>query len=230
VNNPWLDAPLADYEAQMAQDGVEQAQLLSDIFADALEKFSPRSIAVLGCASGNDFNRIPAGVSRVVGVDINPECIAKAKARFKSRFESLELIVGDVQDGTIAFTPVDLIFAGLILEYVDVPTVIARTRSLLTAKGRLITALQLPGADSSRVSPSPYPSVESLEESMHLFSPVELRKVAEASGYIQSESRTVVSAGRKQLQVQVFRASRRSTQLTGRSGNRRAGTFQCQGQ
>jgi len=151
VNNPWLDVPLADYEAHMAQPDIEQAQLLSGIFAGALEQFSPESVAVLGCAGGNGFDRIPAGVSRVVGVDINPEYIAKSKARFNGRFERLELIVGDIQDESTAFTPVELIFAGLILEYVDVETVVARTRSLVTAKGRLITAVQLPGAGSRPV-------------------------------------------------------------------------------
>jgi len=225
VNNPWLDVPLADYEAHMAQPDIEQAQLLSGIFAGALEQFSPESVAVLGCAGGNGFDRIPAGVSRVVGVDINPEYIAKSKARFNGRFERLELIVGDIQDESTAFTPVELIFAGLILEYVDVETVVARTRSLVTAKGRLITAVQLPGAGSRPVSPSPYPSVQALGEAMRLVSPVELRKVAEASGYIQSESRTVVSAGSKQFKVQVFRAVRRTTRSAGRAGNRRAGNF-----
>ncbi len=228
MNNPWLEVPLADYEAHMAQPGIEQAQMLSDIFADALEQFSPKSVAVLGCAGGNGFNRIPANVSRVVGVDINPGYIAKANARFDGRFERLELIVGDVQGETTAFTPVELIFAGLILEYVNVQTVVARTRSLLTAKGRLITAVQLPGTGSRHVSPSPYPSVQALGEAMRLVSPLALKEVAETNGYMQSESRTVVSAGAKQFQVQVFRTRRRTTQSAGCTGNRRAGTFRHQ--
>jgi SAM-dependent methyltransferase len=225
MKNPWLDIPLADYEAHMALPGIEQAQLLSDIFAGALEWFSPKSVAVLGCAGGNGFDRIPASVSRVVGVDINPEYIAKAKARFNGRFANLALIVGDIQDETVAFTPVELIFAGLILEYVNVETVIARTRSLVTAGGWLITALQLPGAESRQVSPSPYSSVQALADSMRLVSPRELKKVAAANSYVQLESRTVVSVGTKQFQVQVFKASRRSTQMTGRMGNRHAGNL-----
>lgn len=225
MNNTWLDVPLADYERHMALPGIEQAQMLSDIFAGAIEQFAPKSVAVLGCAGGNGFERIPASVSRVVGIDINPAYIAKASARFDGQFESVELIVGDIQDETIAFTPVELLFAGLILEYVNVETVIARTRSLVTAKGRLITALQLPGAGSRQVSPSPFSSVQALADSMRLVSPLELKKVAETNGYIQMESRTVVSAGSKQFQVQVFKASRRTTQLTGRTYKRRAGRF-----
>jgi hypothetical protein len=59
MNNPWLDVPLADYEGHMALPGIEQAQLLSDIFADVLAKFSPRSVAVIGCAG------VPAGQGHV---------------------------------------------------------------------------------------------------------------------------------------------------------------------
>jgi hypothetical protein len=50
MNDPWLDVPLADYEGHMALPGIEQAQLLSDVFAGAPAKFSPRSVAVIGCA------------------------------------------------------------------------------------------------------------------------------------------------------------------------------------
>jgi hypothetical protein len=129
--NPWLDVPLADYEGHMAWPGIEQAQMLSDIFANALEQFSPKSVAVLGCADGNGFDRIPSSVSRVVGVDINPRYIAESARRFDGRFESLELIVGDIQSDAFAFAPVEFLFAGLVLEYVNVKTTIARTRSMV---------------------------------------------------------------------------------------------------
>jgi SAM-dependent methyltransferase len=92
MNNPWLDVPLADYEGHMALPGIEQAQLLSDIFADVLAKFSPRSVAVIGCAGGNGFDRIPPAISRVVGVDLNPRFVAETEARFRDRIENLELM------------------------------------------------------------------------------------------------------------------------------------------
>jgi SAM-dependent methyltransferase len=92
MNNPWLDVPLADYEGHMALPGIEQAQLLSDIFADVLAKFSPRSVAVIGCAGGNGFDRIPPSILRVVGVDLNPRFVAETEARFRARIENLELM------------------------------------------------------------------------------------------------------------------------------------------
>jgi len=204
MNNPWLDVPLADYEGHMALPGIEQAQLLSDIFAGVLAKFSPRSVAVIGCAGGNGFDRIPPAISRVVGVDLNPRFVAETEARFRDRIENLELMVGDIQSHEVSFAPVDLIFLGLILEYVNVESVMARMPSMLTARGHIVTVLQLPTVGHQQVSPSPFKSVHSVGEVMHLVPPARLQDSVEAHGYIQLESRNVVSQGGKQFQVQAF--------------------------
>lgn len=105
MRNPWLDVPLGDYEGHMVLPGIEQAQLLSDIFSGVLEQYSPKSVAVLGCAGGNGFERIPSNISRVVGVDLNPHYVAEVGARFGSRFKDLELIVGDIQTHEVSFVP-----------------------------------------------------------------------------------------------------------------------------
>ena len=204
MNSPWLDVPLADYEGHMALPGIEQAQLLSDIFSSALAQFSPRSVAVIGCAGGNGFDRIPPAISRVVGVDLNPRFVAETEARFKDKISNLELMVGDIQSHEVAFAPVDLIFLGLVLEYVNVESVIPRMPSMLTASGHMVTVLQLPTVGDQQVSPSPFTSVQPLGEVIHLVPPVRLQSSAEAQGFVQLESRNVVSKGGKQFQVQVF--------------------------
>jgi SAM-dependent methyltransferase len=168
MNSPWLDVSLADYEGHMALPGIEQAQLLSDIFSGVLEQFSPRSVAVIGCAGGNGFDRIPSSISRVVGVDVNPHFIAETETRFRGRLKNLKLVVGDIQSHEVSFAPVDLMFLGLILEYVNVETVIARTPSMLTVNGHLATVLQLPSVSHRQVSPSPFPTVQALGEVVHL--------------------------------------------------------------
>jgi hypothetical protein len=204
MNNPWLDVPLADYEGHMALPGIGQAQLLSDIFAGVLAQFSPRSVAVIGCAGGNGFDRIPPGILRVVGVDLNPRYVAETEVRFRGKIKNLELMVGDIQNPAISFTPVDLIFLGLVLEYVNVESVIPRMPSMLTASGHMVTVLQLPTVGHQQVSPSPFTSVQPLGEVIHLVPPVRLQSSAEAQGFVQLESRNVVSKGGKQFQVQVF--------------------------
>lgn len=200
----WLDVPLEEYEGHMAWPSVGQAQLLSDALSCAIAQFSPQSVAVLGCAGGNGFERIPPGVSMVVGVDLNPQFIAETGARFRGRFKKLELLAGDIQSNETSFTPVDLIFAGLILEYVNVETVIARVPSMLCAAGHLVTVLQLSNVGHSSVSPSPFSGVKPLGEVMHFVSPSHLQKIAEAQGCVQLESTTVASVAGKQFQVQVF--------------------------
>ncbi len=204
MNSPWLDVPLADYEGHMALPGIEQAQLLAEVFSAALAQFSPRSVAVIGCAGGNGFDRIPPGISRVVGVDLNPRFVAETEARFRRRIKNLELIVGDIQSHEISFAPVDLLFLGLVLEYVNVELVMAKTPAMLTARGHIVTVLQLPTEGHQQASPSPFASVQPLGEVMHLVPPVRLQNFAEAQGYVQLESRNLVSKGGKQFQVQVF--------------------------
>ena len=132
MRNPWLDIPLADYEGHMASPNVGQAQFLSDVFAGALNKYEPRSVAVLGCAGGNGLDRVSNKVTeRVVGVDLNPDYVLHARTRFAHRIPLLELFVGDVQKDEFGFVPVELVFAGLLFEYVDADAVLARIRSML---------------------------------------------------------------------------------------------------
>jgi len=100
--------------------------------------------------------------------------------------------------------PVDLVFAALILEYVDVEIAVARTRSMLGAKGKLVTVVQLPSTATAKVTPSPYASLQALARAMQLVPPDKLSDVARSRGYLQIESRIVVSAGGKQFQVQTF--------------------------
>jgi hypothetical protein len=111
MRNPWLDISLADYEAHMALPTVGQLRLI----ADALVKtYSPFSVAILGCAGGNGFDRlIGTRTSRVVGVDINPEYIESARRRYAEHIAGLELLIADIQSSAALFEPVDLIYAAL---------------------------------------------------------------------------------------------------------------------
>ena len=191
----------------MALPGIAQAQMLAAILAGVLDRTAPRSIALLGCAGGNGFANIsPAITRRVVGIDLNPRYVAQARARYEGRFRSLELYVADIQKDAVAIEPVDLVFAALILEYVDVEAVIARTRCMLGPEGRLVTVVQLPSAASAKVTPSPFTSLQVLADFMCLVPPDRVLRAARSHGYIESDSRIVESAGGKQFQVQGFMA------------------------
>ena len=206
MRNPWLDIPLDDYERHMALPQVAQAQLLSELLVEAVSGYAPRSVALLGCAGGNGFERLEtAGLERVVGVDINPKYLATARARFGASFPSLELIAGDLQDASVTFASVDLVFAGLLFEYVDVDLVLGRIRSMLEPGGVLRTVVQLPAATLPKISPSPYGSLAALASLMHLVPPELLTRHAAAHRYLETDARTVDVAG-KSFRVQDFRA------------------------
>jgi len=206
MKNPWLDIPLAHYEGHMALPSVGQTQLLSDVFAGTLSKYVPHSVAVLGCAGGNGFDRISSRVTkRVVGVDLNPDYVQQLRTRFEHRIPLLELFVGDLQTDELAFAPVELVFAGLLFEYVDVETVLARIRPMLCPGGTLLTVVQLPSTAIPEITPSPFGSLSALSSVMRLVAPDLLRQYAMAHGYCETEAQTVEAAGGKTFRVQAFR-------------------------
>ena len=206
MRNPWLDIPLADYEGHMALPNIGQAQLLSDVFASALSKYEPRSVAVLGCAGGNGLDRISSKVTkRVVGVDLNPDYLLRTRKRFDHRIPLLELLLGDVQKDDFSFAPVDLVFAGLLFEYVDAQAVLAKIRSMLCPGGTLLTVVQLPSTTIAEITPSQFASLGALSSLMRLLSPKLLTQFAAAHGYDETEAQTLEAAGGKEFQVQAFR-------------------------
>ncbi len=206
MRNPWLDIPLADYEGHMALPKVGQAQLLSDLFASALDKYAPRSVAVLGCAGGNGFDRVSSKVTqRVVGVDLNPDYVLHARERFGHRIPLLELFVGDVQKDEFAFAPVELVFAGLLLEYVDADAVLARIQAMLCPGGTLLTVVQLPSTTIAEITPSPFASLGALSSAMHLVRPELLAQLAATHGFHETEAQKLSVVGGKEFKVQAFR-------------------------
>jgi SAM-dependent methyltransferase len=160
--NPWLDIPLTDYEGHMTSPAIGQARLLSDIFAEVLSAYSPESVAVLGCAGGNGFERIvPETTRRLVGIDLNPDYLEQARVRFQRRIPGLELHAGDLQTTDFTFAPVALVFAALVFEYVDAAEILPRIRRMLRRDSLLVTVVQLASDELPEISPSSYPSLES---------------------------------------------------------------------
>jgi SAM-dependent methyltransferase len=205
MKNPWLEVPLSDYEAHMALPTVAQAEMLAAQFSDALRMFSPESVAVIGCAGGNGFDRIPSVTKRVVGVDINPGYIAAASSRYQGHIPGLELHVADVQSVPLAFDPVDLIFAALVFEYVSLPPALTNLSRVCRPGGRLVSVLQQPSPHGHAVSPSPYRSVQVLAPIMHLIPPAQFAECAASSGFGLESEKTLVLESGKEFSVQVYR-------------------------
>jgi SAM-dependent methyltransferase len=189
-SNPWLEIPLEDYETHMALPSVAQASYLAQTLFRWVKALNPSSVAVLGCSGGNGFDVLPpAQVHRVVGVDINPAYLAVAEKRFHNRFQTLELIPGDLLSPSLTFAPVDLVFAALIFEYVSprrcLPTIIR----FLKPGGKLGVILQQETPAHPAITPSGIPSLRRLEGHMRLISTKEFEEIARSEGMTVHEKR-----------------------------------------
>ena len=209
MRNPWLDIPLGDYEAHMALPAIGQSQLIADQLDILVRGYAPSSVAILGCAGGNGFERlIDTSVSRVVGVDINPQYIEAARQRYAGRVPGLKLQVGDIQTAAWLFEPVDFIYAALVFEYVDVARTMSVLRRHCKPEGILAVLSQVPHEALPEVSPSPYTSLRLLEPGMHLLPHEELQRHATQIGFTPEDSRKILSPGGKQFTVETFRHCR----------------------
>jgi trans-aconitate methyltransferase len=209
VRNPWLDIPLADYEAHMALPTVGQARLIADELHSLVRAHSPVSVAIIGCAGGNGFDRV-AGVSRIIGVDLNPRYIEQARTRYQGRIPGLELHVADIQASEALFAPVDLIYVALVLEYVDVARTMSVLRHHCKPNGILAVLYQLPHETVAHISPSPYTSLQLLAAGMQLIARDELQRQARHAGFALERSSTASSSAGKRFCVDEFRLGLRT--------------------
>jgi hypothetical protein len=203
--NPWLDIPLADYEGHMSMPAIGQASMIAEQLGALVETFRPSSVAVIGCAGGNGFER--ARVQRLVGIDINPRYIDLAAERYAAQIDGLELYVGDIQGAQQIFQPVELIYAALLFEYVDVARAMSSLARHCMQGGALATLLQLPHESKTAVTPSPYSSLQRLAPVMRLIAPAELAACAADVGFTLEESHSIASPGGKDFALQLFRRS-----------------------
>ena len=192
----------------MSLTHVAQAQALASELERLQKSHHPASICILGCAGGNGLEKVdPIITKRVVAVDINPEYVDVAKKRFGKRYPTFQAIVQDIASGSsLACEPVDMVFAGLLLEYVPLRPALHVIRGI-AKKGTVVgSVLQRPSKDLPEVSPSPYSSLEVLAHQMKLVEPKELVREAALFGLRFSDSHISVMPNGKELLMQVFRA------------------------
>ncbi len=106
----------------------------------------PSSVAIIGCAGGNGFEQLErAGVRRIVGVDINPDYIAATARRCINRFfPGLSRIQQTSRPRPFSSNRSALIYAALVLEYVELARAMASLRRHCKPGGMLATVVQLP--------------------------------------------------------------------------------------
>jgi ubiquinone/menaquinone biosynthesis C-methylase UbiE len=72
-------------------------RLSTKLFKDILNEYSPESLCVLGCTTGNGFEHIKTKTTNsVVGIDINEEYLRILKERFGEVIPEMVLICSDL--------------------------------------------------------------------------------------------------------------------------------------
>lgn len=198
----------------MALPSIGQSQMIADQLEALVRTFCPHSIGIIGCAGGNGLDRLAGtSVSRMVGVELNPEYIEQTRQRYEGRLPGLELYTADIQTAVSLFEPVDLLFVALVLEYVDLDRTMTALWRHCKNDGVLAVISQLPHETMKAVSPSPYTTLSRLAPVMHLVSPQELQLRARHAGFCPEHSSTILSSGGKGFSVDTFR--RRSESARG---------------
>lgn len=158
--NPWLNIPFSDYENHMAEVG--QSQILSKLFADCLNEYKPATVALLGCATGNGLENIcDQQIRSIHAVDINPVFLEQLNHRFTGTIAGLSTHCIDLQNEELPFSGIDLIFCGLLLEYVEPETVVPKLAEVLASNGVIVFVIQQ-SLSSSFVTKTRFTSLEKL--------------------------------------------------------------------
>ncbi len=204
-HNPWLSIPAVDYEAHMGSAGTKQLGLLADLFERTIKSFHPKSLMVLGCATGNGFDRIdPGRLDRLVALDINPEYTDIVRQRHAATIPNLEIVNKDVCECEFTEHSFDLIWCGLFFEHVDPTVVLPKIKKWLIPSGLLATVIQLP-AESGVVSSTGVESIKLLAKSTRLVESEALGTITKDLGFSQLESDSVSIEGGKSFKFLVYR-------------------------
>jgi ubiquinone/menaquinone biosynthesis C-methylase UbiE len=184
--SPWLAIPADDYEAHMRAVG--QSGALRALFAKVYAERRPARLAVLGCSTGADLQRVDDSITQsTIGVDINPDYLVIAGERLGHRLTGaaagIRLVHGDVLQVALPTGAFELIHAALLLEYVDPRALFARVARWLSPLGTFSVITQEPRDDLPAVSATGYATLATLSGSMILRSAPEVAALAGAAGF-----------------------------------------------
>jgi hypothetical protein len=163
------------------------------LFAEAIGRCRPFSIAVLGIAGGNGLDHIDSSITpRVVGLDLNPLYLEAVRQRY-SHLPGLELYCVDLSEQHVELEPVQLVHAALVFEHAGVDCCLENATSMILPGGNLSVVLQLPTESGQTVGASQFSSIQNLESHFSLISPAWLCESLAGRGFrlIHQTTRTL---------------------------------------
>lgn len=160
--NPWLTITFSDYENHMLEVG--QAQILSKLTDHFLKEYKPANFALIGCATGNGLEYIDNDITKnVYAVDINPDFLYQTRMRFENDIKNLTTYCIDLQNDKLCLSNIDLVFCGLILEYVEPLKFLKNISEIINKYGKIVIVNQK-NRQTPFVTKTKYKTLESLAE------------------------------------------------------------------
>lgn len=182
--NPWKEIPIDDYENHMSHISVGQLILLSALTQKYLKKINPSTCIFIGVAGGNGLEHIDNNITKkVIGIDINQKYLDVTYKRYHDRINSLELINRDITGNTNSICKADLIWAGLVVEYIGIDKCFEFCRNNISPGGHFIVTIQR-NNNLKSVSPT---GIESIKKAALIFQEVDpnlVQEKAEKMGFI----------------------------------------------
>jgi len=180
----------------MSSANVAQLTALADLFEEILRLYRPESVAILGIAGGNGLDRIDLRVTkRIVGIDIQPCYLDTTRSRYPQL--PLTLHCFDLEHEAISEDAVALVYAAMIFEHTGTGQCLQNAVSLVAPGGSLAVVLQLPSATQTGVSPTQFPSMQSLAEQFNLVDRAKLQQSLESFGFhLHHQTRRNLPAGK----------------------------------
>jgi hypothetical protein len=150
-------------------------------------------------------------VRRLVGIDINESYLARAAERFAAQIPNLPLVCADLNGTLPNIAPVDLIFAGLVFEYVDIAAAFRNLRSLAQPGGQLVAILQERAGATPAVTPTAFTTLNTLAPAFTFRDQDRFVASALIEGFPETNTRTIRLQSMKSFRVVTFNARHRAT-------------------
>ena len=167
----------------MRSDEVQQLDALSELFAAALERCQPPSVAVLGVGGGNGLDRINSGVTkRVVGLDLNQHYLDEARKRYGGTY-NLSLHCVDLAEERVELEPVHLVHAALVFEHAGIDRCLENAVSLVDGGGALCAVLQRPSQAEQEIGSTNFSSMLTLKDDFALVDPINFQSKLASVGF-----------------------------------------------
>jgi hypothetical protein len=169
---------------------IEQTDALMDLFSIALQKSRAESVALLGAADGRGNSNATDLALKLMNWD-------SVQNRYVSRF-SMELCRADITEEVVAFEPVELVHAVLVLESApQVGRCLDHIISMVDQRGFLSIVLQAPSEFEGRVSRGSVPAIKKPQTVTQFISPIWLMEALAKRGFhIVQDRRRSLPVGR----------------------------------